>query len=445
MPKIEQLDAVVIGGNTRGLVTSYLLSTLGFKAVLLDRAPSVGGADASFKTSDGSFFEFGMHVLDEQRSAVATRLFTHIADNRVHRIKLKRAIVLRGHIMPYAPHPNEMPEELRCMLPSDPLVDDLGDKRPGRARLAKIYGQKFIDMIFDEVLPSYPTENRHRAFDVDESLLMTNIYPWFFPSARRDSKMDDESREFHDQLRNGSEQHILFPHEGGFGGFAKGFLQHLDTQRIEVLTGVDDVKVEVEPGTHTITSVSANGRIFKANHYFWTASWPQLCKLLDLPCQNIATDRVLLGSFRLNKPANSKYHEILVGDPECQCNRVYFPAGFRNSDEPLMQVEFMFPSAEDRPMDPDYWKDRWVEDLRRLGILDQDHRIEMFDFKTVPMHFNSFGMEGEPLIDADPSLIQNGSNIRPVAPSMANLNLNSHIPRTIDYVCSVLADVPITR
>ena len=79
--------------------------------------------------------------------------------------------------------------------------------------------------------------------------------------------------------------------------------------------------------------------------------------------------------------------------------------------------------------------------MRKLALLDDEHRIEMFDFKTRPMHFNAFGMEGEPLRDADPTQIRADSNVYPITPSMANLNLNSHLPRNIAFVTAVLSEI----
>ncbi len=442
MAETEKVDAVVIGANIRGLVATYVLSSLGYRAVLLERAPFVGGVDGSFQTPDGSWFEYGMHVLDLDRSEVATKLFTHIVDGQVHRVQLKRGIVLRNQVMPYAPDPAEMPEALRRMLPPGDLVDDIGDELPTRSRLAECYGQEFTDLILDETLPSLPTENRHRAFGVDEAQLLTNIYPWFFPRAKRRSPLGDESRAFHDRLRNRVDQFILYPREGGFSGFSNGFLSKFDRNRIEVLTGARDLELTIEPGSHSVKYVTAMGRRFEASHCFWGASWGQLCGILDVPCQNSATDLIMIGSFRLNRCANTDYNEILLGDPELRLNRVYFPATFRESDEPLMQIDYAVPCLEDPPTDADYWRQAWTEDLTKLGILDQDHRVEMFDYKTNRMHFNSYGMEGERLIDADPSVLRDDSNIRPLTPSMGNLNLNSHIPRNIAYVTSILAVPP---
>ena len=443
MAEAETVDAVVIGANIRGLVATYVLSMLGYRAVLIERAPFVGGVDGSFKTSDGNWFEYGMHVLDFGRSEAATKLFTHIVDGKVHRVRLKRGIVLRNHIMPYAPDPAEMPDEFRKMLPPGELLDEIGDELPTRARLSEIYGEDYANMIFDETLPSLPTENRHRAFGVDEAQLLTNIYPWFFPRARRKAIAGDESRDYHDKLRNRVDQFILYPQEGGFGGFSQGFVKKFHPERIEVLTDARDMEIAVEPGTHRISAVTALGRQFVAKNYFWGASWAQLCALLDLPCQNTATDLIMIGSFRLNREANTSYNEILFGDPNLRLNRVYFPASFRESNDPLLQIDYAVPRAENPSTDPEFWQRVWMEDLKRVGILDAEHHVEMFDYKTNAMHFNSYGLEGERLVDADPSLIRSDSNVRPLTPSMANLNLNSHIPRNIAYVTSILATPPV--
>lgn len=440
MPVIEPFDAVVIGGNVRGLVTSYVLGSLGYKTLLVERGPSLGGADATFRTRGGSEFEYGMHVLDDSRSEVATRLFCKAVDGEFHKVRLERGIVLRNHLVPYAPTRDEIPDELRRLLPAGELVDDLCDEPPTRERLAGCYGGEYADMIFDEVLPSYPCEARHLQFGVDESRLMTNIYPWFFPSAQYKATAGDESRRFHDKLRTGEEQHILYPKRGGFGGFIEGLASKLDPNFVEVLTGAE-LRSEVDSATHSLREVTIGDRRVDAPLYFWAGAWPSLCSLLGVECQDPATDRILIGSFRLNREAHSSFHEILVGDPELQISRIYFPARFRESSEPLMQVEFAVPLRGDWPTDPEAWLERWSNDLRRVGILDADHRVEEFDFKTRAMHFNSFGMEGIPLVDADPALLHPNSNVRPVVPSMANLNLNAHVPRTIDYVTSVVAGV----
>jgi hypothetical protein len=128
-----------------------------------------------------------------------------------------------------------------------------------------------------------------------------------------------------------------------------------------------------------------------------------------------------------------------VGDPRHPINRLHFPARFRESDEPLLQIEFAVPQAENWPTDADHWRDVWTTSLQRLGVLDPDHVIEEFDVRSFRMHFNGYGAEGKPLRDADPGMIRRDSNVHAVVPSMANLNLNRYVPRAVRDVTAVLA------
>jgi hypothetical protein len=437
---VEKFDAVVIGANTRGLVATYVLSHMGYRTLLIDKAPRVGGADGSFQTQSGTVFDYGMHVLDFMRSEVTTKLFLHVIRGEVSILPLKRGIVMRKSLMPYAPTPEEMPEEIRNMLPDGPLVDKLGDQQPTRKALAKFYGGRFADLILDEVLPSFPAECRHREFGVDEGKLLANIYPWFFPRALRVSNVGDESRQFHDLLRAGIEQRIMYPRVGGFGGFANAFLESFEPDLVEVVTAARDMLLNVDPGTQRIEDVEFGGRRAHGDRYFWAASWPALCETIDVPCQAAGTDRVVIGSFKFNRAPDCDFHELLIGDPELKMNRVYFPGSFREPSEPILQVEYAFPVAEDPGLDPDQWRELWLGQLEILGIIGDAHRVEESDFKSVQMHFNGFGMEGEALHDADPSVLRRESNIYALAPSMANLNVNRYVPRVIKQVTAVLAE-----
>ncbi len=435
----QKVDAVVVGGNLCGLVTAYLLGHLGYATVVLERSGRIGGVNASFTTPDGSTFDLGMHVLDYMRSGVTTRLFSHVIGDKLNQVLLKRALVLRGHILPYNPAPVDMPLELCELLPGSELTDDLGTDLPTRERLCQYYGA-YADFIFDEVLPSYRCEQRHKDLGVEEGRLLRNIYPWFFPRAQRKLNTAQESRAFHDRLRRGEDQYILYPSQGGFASFSKAFFTQLGTN-VEVLTDIPDLHFEIEPDTQRVLWLQARNRRFESRHIFWCSAWPALCHLLGLPVQNLATDNLLLGSFRFNEPAISQYNEILIGDPSFHMDRINFPGKFARTNAPQLQVEFAFPVADQSlTLKPTDWQERWLSELHRLGLLTGQHQLEMFDFRSFRMHFNSFGAEGEEIRDADPSLLMAGSNIHPVAPTMQNPNINGSVPLYLKHVIGVLVD-----
>ena len=166
---IEQSDALVIGGNTAGVTVAYLLGQYGYKTRLLERSPYLGGIDRSFRNSNGRIFDHGLHVLEYMRSEFVTRLFSQAVNGEVNKVERRRGIVLRNHVIRYNAEPRDWPEELRAMLPDGELVDKLGTDRPTRENLAKFYGKPFADLIFDEALPSYPSDYRHCTLGVDES------------------------------------------------------------------------------------------------------------------------------------------------------------------------------------------------------------------------------------------------------------------------------------
>jgi hypothetical protein len=129
-----------------------------------------------------------------------------------------------------------------------------------------------------------------------------------------------------------------------------------------------------------------------------------------------------------------------VGDPSVHVNRVSFPGELRGTGEPLMQIEFAVPALDEGwPADAEHWRRRWLADCRKLGLIGADHRVEEFDFRSFRMHYNGFGAEGEPLRDADPALVRADSNLWPVVPSMANLNLNRYVACAVAEVTARLA------
>lgn len=438
---VENVDAIVVGANLCGLITTYLLDQLGFRVVLLEPGARVGGANSSFTTTEGSTFDLGMHVLDDMRSEVTTRLFLRVIEGQVERVLLRRGMVLCGRLVPYNPAPADLPDELRALLPGDEIEDDLGAEPPTRERLRRCYGA-YADFVLDEVLPSYRCEWRHKQLGIDESRLLTNIYPWFFPRAARRSSESGESPSFHDRLRGGEPQYVLYPKEGGFAGFARAFLARLGPG-VEVLSGLGDLRFEIAPATHTMRWIETPERKLASRHVFWCARWPWLCDLLGLPTQDLATDQMLLGSFRFDAPVFCDFNEILVADRSFHLDRISFPGRFDGTDAPLLQVEFAFPAAEtEMPLDAAHWNETWLSDLRRLGLLGRDHRVESFDFKRFRMHYNSFGAEGQPRRDPDPGWIHPASNIRAVAPTVANRNLNWSVPLYLEYVTRVLREHP---
>ena len=436
----DHKDAIVVGGNVAGLTIAYLLGHLGYDTMLVDRAPTLGGTDSSFTIDSGARFDIGLHALDFMRSEVVTKLFLHVIDGQVHKVRRRRAIVLRNHQIPYNSPAAEWPEELRSMLPKGEIVDTLGGEPPTRENLARYYGREFVDFVFDEVQRSYPSEMRHLEFGVPEHELLTNTYPWFFPRASRETPDGNVSRGYHDKKRRGdSEEWYLYPKEGGFGRFAEAFGEELTAAGVEVKTAVRDLDAVIDPQSKTCTHVLVEGRELTADRVFWCGPVGLLAGKLGMDVPD-KPDQFVLGSFHFEKKLRSDFSELLVGDPEHPINRASFPGVLSGSGQPLVQLEFAFPRADTSwPRDGDAWRERWLDSLDRLGIATRDNPLRGYDFKTFPILYNCYGIEGEPMPEVDFSDIPPTSNLRPVLPSIRNININTRVPQFLRYLVDELS------
>ncbi len=449
-PEREDYDAVIIGGNLAGLFVAYTFACMGFRVLLLERSPFLGGGDQSFKNENGRQFDAGLHLLDADRSPLTTKLFTDLVGGRVRRGKKKRQIVLRGEIVDYDAPVDAWPDSLRELLPSSPLVDKVADRPLTRDNLAESFGRPFVDLIFDDVLASYPSDARHARFDIDESRLVGALYPWFFPRAERSGRTSTAadaaesskiSRTFHDAMRASGGEAYLYPEDGGFGAFANAFHSRLIELGTEVLAGVDDLALEIAPGSHSASVVRARGRLVTAERYYWCAPIGILRGILDLPTPELKPDQFLLGSFEFADEVRADATEILVGDPAHRINRLSFPGRISFGENNLVQVEFCYPKADaEFSIEPEgSWRDGWLDSLRRLGIVADGNELRAFDFRTFQIIFNHFGVEGKPFDRIRFDDFHPSANIVPVLPSVANVNINTRIPQYLSFVADEVA------
>lgn len=435
----EDSDALVIGSNLAALVLAYLLNRYGYRTRVVDRASSVGGTDRSFANRNGRIFDFGFHGLAYMRSEFVTRLFRSVIDDAVNHVEHRRGMVIRGYQIPYNARPEAWPGEISSLFSAAPLVDRLADDAPTRERLAAVYGVPFADLVFDEVLASYPSETRHRAFDVPDEKLLANIYPWFFPRVPREGIPDDPSRHYQDRVREGREESLLYPKTGGFGAFAQAFHKKLRAAGVEFVLGAEDLAFEVDKARFGLSCVHAASRTFCSPRVYWCASPTELCTLFDRPLPALDPDWFVLGSFEFDRPLRCDYTELIVGDPEHWINRVSFPGKLALERDDRVQLEFAFPRALSRfPEKAEDWLPQWTRSLRRLGIVDPDHRVVDFDFKRVPLLYNSYGVEGVPMPEVDLPESPPESNLRPVLPTLRKVNINTRVPEYLRFLAEDL-------
>ena len=80
-------DRIIIGGGLSGIVTAYILTTYGFKVLLLENGFKLGSFSTSFSVGDDYIFDYGYHTLDYNRSEFTTNFFSKILDKKFHKTK----------------------------------------------------------------------------------------------------------------------------------------------------------------------------------------------------------------------------------------------------------------------------------------------------------------------------------------------------------------------
>jgi hypothetical protein len=436
----EERDALVVGGNMAGLAIAYLLGQYGYRTTLVEKAARLGGVDGSFVNGRGRSFDFGMHALDHMRAEFVTKLLTHAVRGRVRRLPKRRAIVLRGHLIPYNAPPSAWPAELRALLRAGPIVDDLGSAPPTRAALGRIYGAAFAAMIFDEALRSYPAECRHLDFGVDESALMVNVYPWFFPRVEREGRADDPHHRYQERVRREQDEHVIYPESGGFAGFAEGLAARAREAGVEILQGAGDLAFDMDPAARVVRSCTALGRTFSARRVYWCGPVGALCGLLGEEAPDVAPERFVLGSFQFARPVSCPYLELIVADPAHPINRASFPGKLHGEPDDLVQLEFAFPKASGAyGAGAEYWLETWLDSLRALGVVQRDNELVEFDLKSFPILYNSFGVDGQPMPELELNALPPTSNLRPVLPTIRKVNINTRLPQYLEFLARDLA------
>lgn len=435
----EERSAIVIGGNMAGLTIAYLLGQYGYRTTLIERAPFLGGIDGSFPNGKGRLFDFGMHALDHMRSEFVSNLLSHAVDGEVRRLPKKRAIVLRGHVIPYNAPVEDWPQDLRALMKPGTIVDDLGGERPTRKALGKVYGSAFADMVIDDSLASTPSDARHLEFGVDEAELMENVYPWFFPGVAFAGRDDDPHHRYQSRVRKQGNEHVIYPRAGGFAGFVGGLARKAEAAGVEILLGAKDLDFDIDRSSMRVRSCSALGREFSAPRVYWCAPPGPLRELLGDDVPSYEPDTFVLGSFQFQRPVSCDFVEFIASDPSHPINRGSFPGKLHGEPDDLVQLEFAFPKGSDvYGTKREYWLETWLGALRGLGMVQVDNPVVDFDLKCVSILYNSYGIDGQPIPDVDLSSLPEDSNLRPVLPTVRKVNINTRLPQYLRFLAQDL-------
>lgn len=393
MSKVKYVDNLIIGAGLVGSITAYLLAQKNKKGILLERNADLGGVNGSFADPDGNWFDHGRHVINADRSDFTSDFFREVLnESGVCEFDLKRRIVIRGNLIPYASTPEEWPDDLRKNLKIN-LNAKAVHLGCIREEFAAAYGDWFADLVFDEMMSAYSILMWKLEHGVPEEQLLDWLFPWFFPRTSLEISPDDvnelgvysdESRLYHYERRHSvpPKEPVLYP--SGKGGYATWIHTMLKkaAEYIPVQKGLADLQVNINSETLEVDSVIAGNDKYVANNVFWCAPLPALCKLLDWDLPKGKPQWELLGSFTFHNPINADCHEILFADPAHRIRRINFPGLMSGTSANILQVEYTT-IGDEVNREREEWKSDWLKSLTSIGILDAYIEPKYYDFKKI--------------------------------------------------------------
>ena len=377
---MSEKSVIIFGGGLSGLVAANICSQYGIKSLLVENTNLLGGGNKSLKDKEGNIFDYGYHALDYNRSLTTTKFFKKVLKNNYRKFKLKRGIILKDHLFPYNEKINNWPKELRMLFPKK-LTNDAIKGKLNRKKISKVFGKKFTNLAYEEILRSYPSINWSLKNGGKEEDFFSLVYPWFFPRTKKINQRKSEWDVFHDKMRNDLNHFVLYPKKGGFGSFVESIYDNINQKYCKIIKNAKNIEFNIQSKTKKISSVKINGKVCVADTYFWCNSPISLCKILDIKIKEKIgrPQQIVFGNFVLKNKIKSRFHEILVGSNQHKINRISFPGKIANNNNKLIQVEYSFPLTATK-YDKTALKKSWINSLKILGIIHKQDQIKKFTF-----------------------------------------------------------------
>jgi protoporphyrinogen oxidase len=377
----KKKSAIIFGGGLSGLVTANICSHLGIDSILVENSNSLGGGNKSIKDKEGNILDYGYHALDYNRSFITTKFFKKVLQNNYYKFKLKRGIIIKDYLIPYNEKINKWPEELKVLFLKK-LQNDTIEGKLNRKKIAKVFGKKFTNLAYEDILKSYPSIKWALENGGKEEDFFGLVYPWFFPKTKKINQRKSEWDIFHDKMRRGSDHVVLYPKKGGFGSFVEAIYKDIDQKYCKIIKNAKNIEYKIESRTNQFSSVKINGNTYVADTYFWCNSPISLSKILGIKIKETKIGKpqqIVFGNFVLNNEIKSEFHEILVGSKQHMINRISFPGKIANNNNKLIQVEYSFPLTATK-YDKTALKKSWINSLKILGIIHKQDQIKKFTF-----------------------------------------------------------------
>ena len=269
------------------------------------------GKKFSFDNSfifEGKSFDCGYHVVDVGRSLVYDDILTSL-DIEWVKSPSTRSLVFNGKKYKRGYDIVELQEDFssenKKVFQSKFLT-----------KLEKIYGSDFINYSIENIAKSYVQNRLWIKYNLSAEMILTNIYPWFFPLSPEDKQGNLNKLRPHFQNCQIENNFVMYPKEGSFMSITdslrrsvKGLISEADDSNYQFASFDRDGKIDVDKNTYHVLPID----------YFDIAS------RFNLEFPDYTESHFYLVSVILDNPINFNDLEILVGDTDYYIDRVSAP------------------------------------------------------------------------------------------------------------------------
>ena len=278
---------------------------------------------------EGKSFDVGCHVVDVGRSSVYDEILDSL-DIDWFKSLSTRSLVFNGKKYKrgfnLSELQNDFSPENRKVFKGEFLVS-----------LEKIYGSDFVEFSIENIARSYVQNQLWIEDNLAGEIILTNIYPWFFPLTPEDRHGDLNKLRPHFHNHMVEENMVRYPKNGSFmtitdaaRSAVKEIISKADDPSYQVAVFDSDGKVDAEDNTYHV----------------WPIDYIDVASRFDLEFPDYTESHFYLVSVVLDNPIMFEQHEILVGDVNYYVDRVSTPDSLSGRDA-ITSLQFECETIED--------------------------------------------------------------------------------------------------
>jgi hypothetical protein len=320
---------------------------------------------------EGKSFDCGYHAVDIGRSLVYNDILTSL-DIQWVKSKSTRSLIFNGKKYKRGYVFNELEADFSSENKNVYQSHFLKN-------LETVYGSDFITFAIEDIAKSYVQNQIWIRSNLSYEIILTNIYPWFFPfvSADNQGNMNKSRPHFHNRMTQ--DNSVMYPKEGSFMSITNALRNDFGAVNFvtkdaeyQFATFDDNGKVEVEDNTFHV----------------WPINYIDLASRFNLDFPDYVESSFYLVSVILDKPTSFDDHEILVGDKSYYIDRVSSPeslVGIQNVCSLQFECETL-ESLEEEVV---------IENIKSFTNTFFDNvSWDKYNFKKVPLkRYNTEGVE----------------------------------------------------